>query len=285
MSERIVIHPTPLDFINDNGEAQPDLEVYEPSGEHVDAAMAMRDKILALKMTRDSSSRVSRVEDLHPEGLRDSSAHALSMLDRLARAAQLENVQPVLHGFADIRSTHPAHYTVPLLGQRGDMPFVTQPAEGLTAQAADIAHRMKTMVLEGEVEDAQYLEEEGVVERKVREGLAHFGLYGYTFRHDPKNPEGAVRFADFPSCETFIAAAVMRQVEMGDSVVRLVPRTFKKKEYAARAVLRALGHDNLPVLSIGIGDTGGINKVMSWSDIPASRTPAGPVIARAKRES
>lgn len=96
-------------------------------------------------------------------------------------------------------------------------------------------------------------------------------LHGYSF-----NRSGGVSalpseyLPHLPSCEAFIAATVLDQTELSSAVVRVVPYWMRDREVAARDLLRSIGHNDLPVLSVIAGDSGDVEKVLPWSnDLPS----------------
>jgi hypothetical protein len=266
----VLLHATAVDFYDSTGQLYgsgvPTAMEVDPSAPHVADAIAQREEIIGLKLGRESVSRaidISGVEQLTEH--RASTAMSLALLDVVAADARDAGLTTAMHGLADVPHLGRRDLNPLYSGTYNGQPIHIRAEEGLTPQAAEIAHTVHDLAQAGAVPGLSIGPERTLV-REARDGnTGSTNLYGYTFRHGPDRPGESRRFADFPACPPFIAATVLEQTALADSVLRIVPSTFKNNEQGARSILRAFGYSDLPVVSVGITDEGDINKIISWS--------------------
>jgi len=269
--ETVLIHPTAVDFSVPDSDPVSQKTAWVPDFRpaYVQDALEILNQVLGLKAGRNSVSRALSLPAGDTSVLRPMSVQSLQVMERVAEVATAYGMEPMYYGLADVNSVpREDHENLQTSTYKGT-PIIVRPEEGLTIRAARIAHEIRDHVTLGEIEGARMLDDH-TIEHHDNSVLASFSLYGYTFRHDPAAALESVRFSEFPACEPFLAATTLEQLQLADAVVRIVPRTFKKKEYAARWILRNLGVDDLPVMSVAVGDTGGVNKVIQWSASPGN---------------
>lgn len=272
LAQSVLIHATAVDFRCSPHSIASDYLIEPANGpeQYVQTALAYCSEIVALQAGRDSTSRSVSLQDINHSGLRATSAQSVRIMEQCAGIAIENAFTPHYYGLADVNSTDPDSAGKLRLDSYKGVAMAVRTEADLTVRAAHIAHDLKRGVERGEINGAQILEGR-ILSRSVASGMANFLLYGYTFRNNSEAPHESVHFADFPACEPFLAATVLEQINLADAVVRIVPRSFKKKEYAARWILQNMGHTALNVMSVSVGDGGNVNKIIHWQNRPSQQ--------------
>lgn len=268
IQSRILIAPTGVDFMDTTGHLYrhdlgseiklPDVEDY--------ACISGLNAILDLKRNRDSSTtavdinRPGEVDHLRPDR-RDALTLAHLVAGKLAHDTGKE---AILYGFADISSL-PSSSSDRGVGDFRGHRLLVRTEEFLVGRAEQLIGQVETALAEGN--DPQYALEDGRVRRITYQGEASYiSLRGYTFNRAGSVEDGRQNFPNFPSCETFTAAAVLDQIAQAGTVVRIIPESAKAEEYAARTLLQITGHTHLPVISLVASEGGNIQTVIPWTN-------------------
>jgi hypothetical protein len=267
----VLIAPVVVDFgetsgrLYRNGELPPQFITDDPS---TYIALSAASSILALKRNRPGTASAF---DLSSDDAGDLTPDRQSGLDLATDFAKFtahhdSTVDTIIYGFADVGMLSNHDPSLIYRGHYMGHTLLTRAEETLAPLAEKIAQQVEEKVRHGH--DGLMLDGETLVREGYNSEQSRIPLRGYTYRRSSIDPNERRHFPDFPSCEVFMAAAVLEQLELADNVVRIIPSSMKDREMSARYLLGLLGHTNLPVLSIASSSSGDVQKKIPWYEKP-----------------
>lgn len=223
------------------------------------------ERILQLKQTRPNTSTAIDLQDPRLDSLRQDRADAWQLTHNLVdELVNGESGSIVVQGFADVaalaRNDPGLTYARNVDGTR----YLVRAEETLESSARDVARRVQDRLSQQAI-GRFALAGDTVIRNNIDGSSSTIRLNGYTYNRSGNDPGERIHFSDFPSCDTLLAAGALAQLAIAERVVRIIPASMKSREYAARDILVAAGHDELPVISVAVGSSGNIQSIVPWS--------------------
>lgn len=280
-ARNVLITPVVVDFADTsgrlyrNGEAPPQFSTDDTS---TAIALGAAASILPLKRNREGKNSAIDIAGVlysdpktltHAmDGLTQDRSHGLALaIDFGEHAARHFNTDAtMIYGFADIKALGDNDPSLLYKSYFMGHTLLVRAEETLAPLASEIAEKVNEKVQEGH--NDLLLDGNTLLRGVNPEEQTSIPLRGYTYRRSSVDLNERQSFPDFPSCEVFMAATVLEQLELADNVVRIVPSSMRDREMSARFLLRLLGHTDLPVLSIISSSSGDVQKKIPWYQKP-----------------
>lgn len=176
----------------------------------------------------------------------------------------------------DQKQYHPDHYSDIHQGTIGSSALCVRSEEGLLYRAHELIEDIKDKTATDPA-PGMMLCDDGhgdCITRANQDGAtSHLPLRGYEFNPRDTGKSERVRFEHYPSCEVFLAASALEQLDIADSVIRICHYSLRNRDTAARSLLQAAGYTDAAVETVVLNDEGTPNKMFAWhNDKSLSKT-------------
>ena len=232
------------------------------------ADQKLADETVAVANIRLTRPDANRTLTIHEDGFDDSELEPTRQVAWNISKALLGS-DSTLYFLRDQKQYDPATYTYIHHGTIDGARLFVRSEEGLLHRA----HQLIEQVLESVANDTEGKlslcpDDHGdCVIRMNKDGdVSHLPLRGYEFNPRDTGSE-RVYFEHYPSCEVFLAASALEQVELLEGeggVIRICHYGLRNRDTAAKNLLQAAGYTDLPIETVAVGDDGKPNKIFSW---------------------
>lgn len=240
-------------------------------------------QVAAIRAARDNANRVVGVtsDRFDAVGLSESRIGSWALATAIAESPAAAN----LYLLRDQNQYNANRYACVEQVRMGRAVVYIRSEEGLLGLAHELIQAAKQGATKGAVPGVTVCSQDSdcLIRSNENGGNTHIPLRGYEFNPRDLNGAPRKRFNHYPSCEVFLAASALEQVTFSNHVIRICHYGMRSRDYAARTLLAAAGHSELPIETVSLGDDAQINKIFSWHTSQAQKRFARDLVREARQ--